>query len=153
MNRPFVSATAPAGSRQGLTLLEMVLALAILLVALAALGSWFATGTRAARQATLQAKAVRLCQSKLDEVLAGIEPLEAVDQAPLDDTDPSWVWSLELQATDFDELALVTVTVAHLNQQNRPEVSFSLRRYLRQAAQAEAEASAGADATSFLQTP
>jgi len=123
MSTRVVRAAPSAGLRQGLTLLEMVLALAILLVALAALGSWFATGTR------------------------------AVDQAPLDETDPSWVWSLELQATDFDELVLVTVTVARLNQQNRPEVSFSLRRYLRQASQAGAEASAGADATPFLQTP
>ncbi len=142
MKRP-ASTARTAHPRQGLTLLEMVLALAILLVALSVLGSWFATGTRAARQATLQAQAVRLCQSKLDEVLAGVEPLEAVDQAPLDESDPSWVWSLALEPTDFDELVLLEVTVAHLNQNGLPDATFSLRRYLRQVDSAGAESAEG----------
>ena len=84
-------------SRSGLTLLEVLIALSIFVAAFAAISQLFTLGSRAAIQASLETQAVLRCESKLAEVVAGIESLEAADGTAYED-DPRWVWSLAVDA-------------------------------------------------------
>lgn len=59
---------------QGLTLFEVVIAMAIFAGAITALSQALATATRAALQARLQSQAVLLCQTKMAEVVGGAIP-------------------------------------------------------------------------------
>ncbi len=56
---------------RGLTLFEVVIAMAIFAGAITALSQALSTATRAALQARLQSQAVLLCQTKMAEVVGG----------------------------------------------------------------------------------
>lgn len=117
--------------RAGLTLYEVLLALAIFLGALAALSQLLTTGSRAAVQANLQTQAVILCESKLAEVVAGVEPLQQVSGAVIEEA-PEWQWSLEFVEGDpHEDLVTVVVSVAHAGQAGAADASFSIRRFIR----------------------
>jgi len=45
--------------------------------------------------------AIRLCQNKLGEVLAGIQPLEKVDNQPILEA-PDWSYSIEVQPLETE---------------------------------------------------
>ena len=148
--------TGGSFSRSGLTLLEVLIALSIFVAAFAAISQLFTLGSRAAIQASLETQAVLRCESKLAEVVAGIESLEAADGTAYED-DPRWVWSLAVDAPPDSapaELMQVTVTVAFVPEDENEEMEFSLVRFLRDpqvlvdaaeaAAEAEAEAEGGA---------
>ena len=119
-----------ASRRSGFSLLEVVLALAILVGSLAVVGELIGLGITHARQARDQTYAQLLCESKLAEITAGIEPLAPVQQAVFLENE-EWVYSIEIFPTD--ELGLIGV---HLTvSENRTDVphpaSFSLVRWLR----------------------
>ncbi|MCH7726838.1 MAG: type II secretion system protein, partial [Planctomycetes bacterium] len=59
-------------ARQGLTLLEIILSIAILSVSLAAIGELLRIGSRSAKDARDLSRAQIHCQSKLAELTAGI---------------------------------------------------------------------------------
>ena len=61
----------------GFTLLEVLVSLSIFLVAYAALAQLYTTGSKAAIAAALETQAVLRCESKLAELIAGVESLEA----------------------------------------------------------------------------
>ena len=73
--------------RQGLTLYEIVLALSIMVIAMAVLSDLIATGSRAGSQAKLRTEAMLHAQTKMAEVIAGVEPLSAVRNSVIDTTD------------------------------------------------------------------
>ena len=125
--------TQKVAHRNGLTLYEVVLALAILLGALAVLGQIISTGTRAAVQARLETQALLYCQTKLSEVVAGIEPLQIVNGAAIEDapSNENWTWSLEYAAGPHADLIEFEVSVSHLNSANQMDVKRSLSRYMR----------------------
>ena len=86
---------APSRSdRRGITLLEVLLSAVILAMSLAALGQLVSNGVTAGLRSERQTEAAVRCQSKLDELLAGVEPLRAVSAVPCVD-DPRWLWSVE----------------------------------------------------------
>lgn len=120
----------PIGRRSGLTLLEVLLAVAIFALSFAALSQLITTGVRASVQSRLQTQAILRCESKLAELLAGIEPLTSVSDAPFED-DANWVWSADVFAAPVPDLLEVIVTVSHLGESNLASVSFSLQRYVR----------------------
>ncbi len=78
--------------------------------------------------------AALLCRSKMDEVLAGIEPLHAMTAARLADQ-PDWVWSLEILPLTSDELQLVTITFERRSASTVPGQSngYALTRAVRPA--------------------
>lgn len=89
-------ASAPKNQiRRGITLLEVVISLAIFMVALAALNQLVNIGSERALQVQLQAKASLLCQSKLAEMTVGAEPLNGVGWTAIDGEDEGWQWSAE----------------------------------------------------------
>ncbi len=111
--------------RDGFSLLEVILALAILTGALAVLGELARLGLHNARHARDISIAQLLCQSKLAEITAGITTPEPIGKAPFDlvsDPDePSWVYSIELSPLDEEGLVAVRVTVEQdLPEANRP---------------------------------
>jgi general secretion pathway protein I len=116
--------------RRGLTLFELLLALAIFLASLAALAHLINSGSRAAIEGRLQTQAIVRCESKLAEVLAGVEPIERTSDTPFAD-DPDWTWSLEVQPGSVPDLIDLQVTVSHTGNSALANSSYSLRRYVR----------------------
>jgi general secretion pathway protein I len=110
-------------------LLEVMLALALLGGALAVLGELVRQAITAAAEADDLTTAQTLCASRLAEVLAGIIPLQGVQGAPCEE-DPAWVYSLELQGTPQQGVALLRVTVSQATDSDGPRTEFSLVRYV-----------------------
>src|SRR5687767_15977226 len=97
--------------RRGLTLLEVILAIAILGGALAVIGELIRLGSRSAAQARDLTTAQRCCESKVNALAAGIDEPTAVSAAPLDDS-AGWIYSVEPQQTDEQGMIAIRVTVA-----------------------------------------
>ena len=105
-------------SPQGVSLLEVLLAMGILFGSLAVLSQLASLGVDHLNRAETTSTAVRLCQNKLGEVLAGIQPLEDVtDEALLEDT--NWNYSIEIQSLEPLPMAEIRVRVARLTDVER----------------------------------
>lgn len=108
-------------ARDAFSLLEMILALAILGTSLAILAQIASTGVDAAREARALATARMICQNKLSEVLLDIDggqaPTTIVD-SPIDSFDSgsteSYSYSLEVMPGQMDGLLSVRITVTAL---------------------------------------
>ena len=96
--------------RPGLSLLEVLLALAIFLLALVAIGGLVNYGSDRAMAASMQAAGTRLAQSKLAEVEAGVIPVSTGGNGTFDE-DPDWNWSVEPTAASVPNVYQVTVRV------------------------------------------
>lgn len=121
----------PAGRCAGFSLLEVILALAILGGALAVLGEVARMAMRNAARARDLAQAQLLCEAKLAEILAGIEPPEPAQGVPFGTGQvPDWLYSVEVAALDVDGLIEVRVTVEQdLPPEYRP-VRWTLVRWM-----------------------
>jgi len=118
-------------ARAGLTIYEVFLALTLLLGSLAVLSQHIAVGRRAAVQGQLQTRAALLCETKLAEVLSGIEPMTAVSSMPIADAGEGWTWSLEVAAGPTEDLLNIAVTAAHTNDRGETDASLTVRRLAR----------------------
>jgi prepilin-type N-terminal cleavage/methylation domain-containing protein len=129
--------------RRGFTLLEVMLALAILVGALAVLGELGRTGTRCAKISRDLTRAELLCESIMNEITAGIitpdtvqgatvvDPVQGTtDNQTASDDDAPWVYSIDLQTIDQDGLMAVTVTVSQDLPAAQHPVGFSLTRWI-----------------------
>ena len=138
-------------SRAGISLFEVVLSLGIFLGAVVALSQLTNNGMRTAVSARLQTQAVLRCESKLADLVAGIEPLEDVTDQPFED-DEKWMWSLASASGPHGDLLNVTVSVRFDGGNQLASAGHSISRLLRdpivfeEAAAAEAEAAAAAEA-------
>ncbi|MBN2024885.1 MAG: prepilin-type N-terminal cleavage/methylation domain-containing protein [Pirellulales bacterium] len=122
------------GTRHGFSLLEVILALAILTGAIAVLGELARVALDSARRARDTTYAQLLCRSKMAEITSGAYHPEAVSRVPLGtSTDPGWsdwLYSIELAPTDQDGLIVVRVTVEeNLPPEKRP-VRYSLTQWM-----------------------
>ena len=106
--------------RQGFTLLEIILALAILAGALAALGEVMRLGDQNSSLTRDETQAQILASSVMDELMAGARPPTAVNSAAFDlKTEPPWIYSIEITPTQqHAELLAIRVRV---EQQLLPE--------------------------------
>lgn len=118
-------------TRRGLTLFEVIISLAILLGSLSVLGQLISVGSRAAVRTNLQSRATLLCQAKLADVLAGIEPLQPLDGLPVDDYHPDWTWSLEVAPGPHPDLLAIAVTVRHIDPLREADSAVTLYRHMR----------------------
>jgi len=128
--------------RDGFTLLEVILALAIFAGSLAVIGELVRLGGRNARDARDLTQAQLLCESTMAEVAAGLIPAQAVAGTPCE-ASPDWAYSIEIGSTEAAGVLSVRVTVAPTEKSTRPGVQFSLVRWLvdpEQVAAAEEEA-------------
>jgi prepilin-type N-terminal cleavage/methylation domain-containing protein len=125
----------PTRFRAGFTLLEMLLALAILGGSLAVLSQIAATGTEAARESRDLAMARLLCQSKLSEILLqNITPV-AVPPTPAEVFDSGsltpFTYSVEVQPGPLEGLLAIRVVVQATNLDGGPPLAtYSLTRWM-----------------------
>lgn len=115
--------------RRGLTLLEVVLALAIFLAAVAALRQLTELGSRAAIQTDAQSAAVLRAETKLAELLAGVVPIAEGAGGRFADA-PGWRWELLITPGPHASLRVLTLTVIRDQAGPQPPVRFSLTRWV-----------------------
>lgn len=117
--------------RRGLTIYEVFLALTLLLGSLAVLSQHVATGARAGVRGRLQTQAALVAETKLAEVLAGVEPMSAASGAAVPEAGAGWTWSLEVTAGPQEDLLDLAVTASHASNVGGTDATFTLRRLVR----------------------
>jgi hypothetical protein len=116
--------------------MEILMATSILLGSLIVLGQLAAVGRMHAEDAEGLTAAQLVCQTKLNEILAGLEPLRSVENEPVADA-PGWVYSVEIESVDRLGLASLRVAVseevAELEDaaEDRRRERFALTRWVR----------------------
>ncbi len=141
-------------ARQGLTLLEAILAIAILGGAIATIGEAIRLGTLAAADARELTMAQLLCESKLAELTAGMQPLQTVSFLPLE-VAPDWQYSVLMEQVGQAGLISLAVTVQRDPTQTSRPISITLYRWMidpELAADLEADAAANAPASESSST-
>ena len=117
-------------ARRGLTLFEVLLSLALFLGTMAVLSQLWYGGVRASVQSQLRTQAVLRCESKLNEVVAGVLPLQPVSDTPFAD-DASWTWSVQVLPGPHADVWLVIVNVVHPGQGGLSSSGHQLSRLIR----------------------
>ena len=115
--------------RKGLSLLEVLLAMAILGLSLVSIGGLVQLGYRSATDAKLQTEAYVICDSKMAEVIAGVLPLESSGGQTVEEN-PDWIYSVEVSNADRFGLFHVRVTVEQAPEISAYPVSFSIDRFV-----------------------
>ena len=119
---------------RGFSLLEVILALSILAMAVAALGELARLGMNNSRIARDLAQAQLLCESKMAEISAGISTPDMVQRAVFsngsDGIDPTWVYSIEQEPATTDGLIVVRVTVSQDLAGSQRPVEYTLVRWM-----------------------
>jgi hypothetical protein len=110
--------------------LEVLLATGILLGCLVVLSELANIGRIHASVAQDGAVAARICQSKLNEILAGIAPVASVHEEPVEDT-PGWWYSIETESPRQRGVVALRVTVGMDESSGGRPVEFSLVRWIR----------------------
>jgi len=120
--------------RPAFSLLEVILALAILAGAVVVLGELARQGLESTRIARDLTYAQLLCESKLAEVVAGAELPEPVQDMPLTTIEvPSsslWLYSIDVMETGEQGLISVWVTVTQDPTTERRPVRCTLVRWM-----------------------
>ncbi len=128
-------------AREGFSLLEVILALAILTGAVAVLGEAARHSMRNAQVARDLTRAQLLCEGKMAEISAGLASLDPVQGAVLELTpqeqsqeesqeEPEWLYSLSVDQVDQEGLVAVRVTVTRNQPPEKRPVEFSLVRWM-----------------------
>ena len=129
-------ACPPFGKRRaGLSLLEVLVATAILLASVVLLLELADVGRKHADSAEDKATAQRICQSLLNEILVGARPLATTPEESLAD-EPGWVWLAEVKPVDLPAkapLGVLRVTAAHGSIAEGRGEQFTLWRWVRAA--------------------
>lgn len=98
--------------RSGLSLIEVMLSLAILLMSLAAIGQLVTMGSDRGLDARFTMRGTRLAESKMAEVEVGAIKLDAASGGgSFEGDDSAWSWSCDVQPGGPPNLFQVTVKV------------------------------------------
>lgn len=116
-------------TRRGLSLLEVILAIAILGMSMVTLAELVRIGSRSAREARELTVAQLLCEAKLSEVAMGLVPAQAATQQPCE-TDPNWVFSIDVQPANETGLMIVMVRVSEAQPSAPRPLEFTLTRWM-----------------------
>lgn len=123
-------------ARAGFSLLEAILALAILTSAIAVLGELVRMGSQHAALARDLTQAQFLAESTMNEIAAGMRgAVGAVGEAPIDPTlaggDASWVYSVAATSAQLPGLVAVQVTVRKNQPSAKRPASYTLTRWMK----------------------
>lgn len=117
--------------RAGLSLLEVVLALAILAVAAALLAQVTKQATDNGMMSQRLSTAQMLCESKMSEVLAGAIPLTSTGWTPITDSGRRGSWYYQIQASTAERPNMIGVRLSVTDQPDsttyNPELFFIVR--------------------------
>lgn len=134
-----------SGNRRGLSLLEVILAIAILGGALATIGELIRIGTQSATMARELSRAEIFCDGIMAEVAAGIMPPETATALPFEnqsavemDWTLDWLFDVVVVPSNQDGLLNVTVKVYQDPGVYARPVEFSLARLIPDPAYVEA---------------
>ncbi len=115
-----------SANRQGLSLLEVILSIAILGTSMTIVSQFFYLGYRAADRARRQFDATLICDSVMAELAGGV-----IEPQPSSGSDipnrPQWQYSVDVVESNVAGLLLATVSVRQRNQQ---DIEMSLVRLL-----------------------
>ena len=124
--------------QNGFSLMEVLLATSILLACFVVLGELAQVGRRHAEDVQELTTAQLICQSKLNEIVAGAASLSSSENTAVEGS-PGWVYSVDVEYQDTLDLVLVRVTVSGEVDEaeipgRRRKKSFSLTRWMHSAA-------------------
>lgn len=132
--RRFASPVSRGRPQGGFTLLEVILALAILLTSLAAIGNLVHNAYRNAARVRDLTRAQLIAEAILAELNAGSLPLETAAEAPVEDIDdtvePGWLYSIDVVPLELDGLLSVEVVVTQDPALVAYPVQFSLTQWM-----------------------
>jgi len=142
--------------RSAMTLLEVILAIAILGGSLAMLGELIRVGARAARAARIMSTAQLLADSLVAEILAGITMPEPTEATVDNFGGYSWIYTVQVEQLDQQGLMAVGVTVRENVDPSQQPTSYTLVHWMidpqveydLETAAAEAAASAASSSSS-----
>lgn len=136
--------------RTGLSLLEVLLALAILGGTLAIIGELIRVGGRNAEQARDVTTAQIHCESLMAQVSSGLLPAQTTVDVPINDPNSpdEWLYSIVTQPVDQNGLLAVQVTVTQNPQLYVRPVSFAALRWMIDPNSTETENSTDPSSTS-----
>ena len=124
-------------ARPGFSLLEVILASAVLLASSVVLCQLLGIGREHSFRSEVTTQAQVLCQRTMNELLAGIVPFEPITDQEFHG-DPEWSYSLDIEPLEGRELLRVSITVTEqttsrteaTQPKSRPR-SFRLVRWVR----------------------
>lgn len=119
-NSKCVKAKRP--NRRGLSLIEVLLAIALLGSSMAIIYQLIGIGYRSAMETQLYTDAAVLVDSKMAEVAAGVLPLENSSQMQIEEA-PDWLYTVDVGESEQAGLLVVTVTVERADGANPVQVS------------------------------
>lgn len=99
-----------AANREGLSLLEVILAMTILGVSMVMIGRLYFLGYRSALQARYRSECNMMVDAKMAELAAGVLPLESAGGQV--EENPEWVYEVEVEPSLQPGLLLATVRVS-----------------------------------------
>lgn len=137
-------------SHHGFSLLEVVLALAILAMSLALLGQLVSLGFRNAQQAQGLTEAQMIAETIMEEITLGIIPPDPVSDmyvsmtsdlsTPTTDEETPWQYSVVYEPAPVEGLMMVMIQVRRANAKSAAENdTFELVRWIRDPALATEE--------------
>ena len=130
-------------TRAGLSLLEVILAIAILGVSLGTIGQLMRIGARNAAEARDLTMAQLYAESQMNRLAAGVDLLDPVQESQYDDAG-NYVYSVDVWATDHPGIMSVTVTVKQTPGTTIYPVSYTLTRWIAEPEYAQSLADAEA---------
>ena len=119
-------------TRSGLSLLEVMLALAILGASLAAIGELMRIGARNAEMARDLTTAQLLCESTMAELQLGFLPMQAIGPVPVNDLEyqQEWLYTITVEPIDQEGLSAIWVRIEQNPEVFSRPVSFAATRWM-----------------------
>ena len=115
--------------RKAFTLLEVILALAILAGSTAVLGELIRSGLRNADEARDLTRGQMICESVVSQVLAGAISASSTSSVQFED-DPRWLYSITVDSTQMNGLILVQVSAVRDVPAQQHPVQYTLIRWM-----------------------
>ena len=116
-------------ARKGLSLLEVILSIAILGGSLVVIGSLVNLGYQHAVNTRLRSDANIICDTTMAEVAAGVLELQTSGNQVVE-TNPDWIYSVNVGDSDQPGLKVVTVQVSQQTQTTRVPIIVTATRFM-----------------------
>ena len=119
---------SPATRRPGMSLLEVLGATAIFLISIVAIGELMSLSTDQALEVQFRSRATRLCQSKMNEFVSGVEQLHGATSGEFEE-EPEWTWSAEV-TSESSALNLYRVKITVTRELSGEPIEVSMTQFV-----------------------